>query len=75
MLGSERPEGEVLAEVARSELVGYAIRNTLHTMFTDINMLRYTSHAKGKASTAKQTCLGSLLGLELNLHCVMISSF
>ena len=25
-----------------------------------------TSHAKGKASTAQQTCLGSLLGLELN---------
>ena len=33
------------------------------------------SYAKGKASTAKQICLGSLLGLELNLYCVMISSF
>ena len=43
---------------------------------TDIHVyLRYTSHAKGKASTAKQTCLGSFLGLELNLHCVKISSF
>ena len=26
-----------------------------------------TSHAKGKASTAQQTCLGSLLGLEFEL--------
>ena len=52
-------------------------RNITHTVYgfirTDIHV--YTSHAKGKASTAKQTCLGSLLGLELNLHCVMISSF
>ena len=30
---------------------------------------------KGKASTAKQTCLGSLLELELNLYCVLILSF
>ena len=34
-----------------------------------------TSHTKGKASTAKQISLGTLLGLELNLHCVMTSSF
>ena len=33
--------------------------------------LRYTSHARVKASTAKQTCLDSLLGLELDLHSVI----
>ena len=33
------------------------------------------SHTKGKASTAKQTCLGSLLGLKLNLYCVLILFF
>ena len=38
------------------------------------DIIHNTSHPKGKASTAKQTCLGSLLGLELNLYCVLISS-
>ena len=32
------------------------------------------SHAKGKASTAKQTCLGSLLGLEMTTYRKDISS-
>ena len=30
---------------------------------------------EGFYTTAKQTCLGSLLGLELNLYCVLILSF
>ena len=34
-----------------------------------------TSHVKGKPSTAKHPCLGSFLGLELILYCVLISSF
>ena len=32
------------------------------------------SHAKGKVSTAKQTCLDSPLGPELNSYCVMEDS-
>ena len=48
---------------------GIYVRKDIHVQ------LRYTSHAKGKASTAKQTYQGSPLGLELNLHCVMILSF
>ena len=37
-------------------------------------LLHNISHAKGKASTAKQTCLGSLLGLEMTTYWKDISS-
>ena len=42
--------------------------------FTSV-IIHDASHAKGKASTAKQTCLGSLLALKLNFYCVFISPF
>ena len=40
-----------------------------------IALIHDTSHAKGKASTDKPTSLGSLVGLDLILYCVLISSF
>ena len=48
------------------------LRTGLYLIFAVDNIL---CAILGKASTAKQTCLGSLLGLELNWYCVLISYF
>ena len=48
-----------------TEYYGVILDRPILVSYPD-GIMHDTSHAKGKASTAKQTCLGSLLGLELN---------